>query len=84
MVSVVLVSCGINPNFDIVPRVMVTSLRSFSILILELVKRIILTDNEKQNNKKIHMFSKNNYPLKKKFCELNKNKTPKTMNLNII
>ncbi|RNA30908.1 hypothetical protein BpHYR1_017139 [Brachionus plicatilis] len=30
LVSMVLVPYGINPNFDIVPRVMVTSLRSFS------------------------------------------------------
>ncbi|RNA40052.1 hypothetical protein BpHYR1_029023 [Brachionus plicatilis] len=34
MVSMVLVPYGINPNFDIVPRVMVTSLRSSETIII--------------------------------------------------
>ncbi|RNA26898.1 hypothetical protein BpHYR1_010951 [Brachionus plicatilis] len=50
MVSMVLVPYGINPNFDIVPRVMVTSLRFFENLSLinNLFFISFCLDNEKR------------------------------------
>ncbi|RNA18978.1 hypothetical protein BpHYR1_024386 [Brachionus plicatilis] len=60
MVSMVSVPYGINPNFDIVPRVMVTSLRKL-VNLSHIDIYIIKIKKFKLNNKKKHKLNINKY-----------------------